>query len=199
MTAFRYENVLVQPWVVGYKDRDGDGFREAPDGKPLVLRMNSTPTAIDREMDDLWQRSLAAVGLKAEFSKQKWPDLLKAARLGQLQIWRLGNINTTPEGFGMMALLYGPHSGFANLARFRLPEYDKLYEQARALPDGPDRTRVMKRMTELFNAYSPWVMTAFRYENVLVQPWVVGYKYNPTYQHPFPYLDFDDAARARAK
>ena len=183
----------------GYKDRDGDGFRELPDGKPLVLKISSPPSAQDRQYDELWQRSLAAIGLKVDFQKQKWPDLLKAARLGQVQMWQLGNINTNPEGFGFTGLLYGPNSGFANLARFNLPEYDRLYEQARAMPDGPARTAVIRKMTELFYAYSPWVITAFRYENVLIQPWVQGYKYNPTMQHPWEFLDVDYAARAKAQ
>ena len=183
----------------GYKDRDGDGFRELPDGSPLVLHMYSTPTVLDRQQDELWQRSLDAVGIRTDFSKQKWPDLLKAARLGQLQSWRLGNINTTPEGFGFLGLLYGPNAGFANLARFRQPEYDRLYAEARALPHGPERTARIRRMNEVFNAYAPWVLLAFRDESVLVQPWVIGYKYNATYQHPWPYLDVDAAARARSR
>ena len=54
-------------------------------------------------------------------------------------------------------------------------------------------------MNEVVSAYAPWVMLAYRMENVLVQPWVVGYRYNPTYQHPWPYLDVDTAARGRAR
>jgi len=183
----------------GYKDRDGDGLRELPDGKPLVLKISSPPSAQDRQYDELWQRSLAAIGIKVEFNTQKWPDLLKAARLGQLQMWQLGNINTNPEGFGFTGLLYGPNSGFANLARFNLPEFNRLYEEARSLPDGPARTAVMRKMTDLFYAYSPWVITAFRYENVLIQPWVQGFKYNPTHQHPWEYIDIDYAVRAKAQ
>lgn len=139
----------------GYRDVDGDGFRELPDGKPLVLKLASAPSAIDRQYDELRQKSANAIGLKVEFVKQKWPDLLKAARLGQIQMFTLGNINTTPEGFGFLGLLYGPNSGFSNLARFRLPEFDKLYEEARALPNGPERERVMQRMNELVSAYAP--------------------------------------------
>ena len=175
----------------GYVDRDGDGLRELPDGKPLTLHIASATSAQDRELDEFWKRSLAALGLRVEFVKQKWPDLLKAARLGQLQMWSLGNINTTPDGFGFFGLLYGRNAGFSNLARFRLPAFDRLYEKARALPDGPERLRAERQMSELFNAYAPWVLTAFRYENVLVQPWLRGYKYNPTYQYPFAYLDID--------
>ena len=32
----------------GYKDRDGDGYRETPDGKPLLITKANTPSAIDR-------------------------------------------------------------------------------------------------------------------------------------------------------
>ena len=181
---------------LGYKDRDGDGFRELPDGRPLLLTLASATTALDREYDDLWRKGLAAIGVKVEFYKQKWPDLLKAARLGQLQMWRLGNINTTPEGFGFYGLLYGNHAGFSNLARFKLAEYDRLFEQARALPDGPQRTLLSRRMSELVSAYAPWVLLAFRYESVLIQPWVDGFRYNPSYPHPWQYLDVDLKRRA---
>jgi len=182
----------------GYRDVDGDGFRELPDGKPLVLKLASAPSAIDRQYDELRQKSANAIGLKVEFVKQKWPDLLKAARLGQIQMFTLGNINTTPEGFGFLGLLYGPNSGFSNLARFRLPEYDRLYEQARSMPDGPERDQVMQRMNGLVSAYAPWNITVFRYENVLTQPWLGAYKYSGFTQHPFPYLDVDVAKRRAA-
>ena len=55
----------------GYRDRNGDGFREMPDGAPLVIRIASEPDQTARQYDELWQRSLAAVGLKVEFQKQK--------------------------------------------------------------------------------------------------------------------------------
>ncbi|HTL77064.1 MAG TPA: ABC transporter substrate-binding protein [Casimicrobiaceae bacterium] len=175
----------------GYVDRNGDGFRELPDGKPLLLHVGSGTTEQDREFEELWKRCLNNLGIRVDFVKQKWPDMLKMARLGQLQMWQLGNINTTPDGFGFYGLLYGRNAGFSNLARFALPEYDRLYEKARAMPDSSERLAVERKMSELVNAYAPWVLTAFRYENVLVQPWLRGYKYNPTYQYPFAYLDVD--------
>ncbi|HEV8553016.1 MAG TPA: ABC transporter substrate-binding protein [Casimicrobiaceae bacterium] len=179
----------------GYVDRDGDGWRDLPDGKPLKVMIGSDPSALNRQYDELWQRSLTAVGIRVEFMKQKWPDLLKMARYGQLQMWFLGNINTTPEGFGFMSLLYGPHSGFANLSRFNLPEFNQLYERAQKLPDGAERTQLFRKMSELVNAYAPWLLNAYRYENVLVQPWVLGYKHTVFDWHPWKYYDIDAGRR----
>jgi len=166
-----------------------------PDGKPLKIMMAADPSALTRQYVELWQRSLNAIGVRIEFLVQKWPDLLKMARSGQLQMWFLGQINTTPEGFGFMSLLYGPHSGIDNFSRFNLPEFNKLYEQAQQLPESPERARLFRRMSELVNAYAPWMYNAYRYENVLVQPWVRGFKHTVFEQHPWLYYDIDLARR----
>ncbi|MET0681702.1 MAG: ABC transporter substrate-binding protein [Casimicrobiaceae bacterium] len=182
----------------GYVDRDKDGWRDLPDGKPLVLKIATGTAALDRQYTELWQRSMSGVGLRVEFNTQKFADNLKAARLGQLQMWFLGNISTTTEGFGFLGLLYGGHAGFSNLARFKLPEFDRLYEQARAMPDGPERTKILQRMSELVTIYAPWNLHAYRYENVLVQPWLAGYKYNAFNRHPWSYYDVDSKRRKSA-
>ncbi|MEP6701535.1 MAG: ABC transporter substrate-binding protein, partial [Betaproteobacteria bacterium] len=58
----------------GYKDCDGDGFRELPGCKPLVLKIWTEPDALSRQYDELWKRSMDAIGIRTEFVKQKWPD-----------------------------------------------------------------------------------------------------------------------------
>ena len=47
----------------GYVDRDGDGWRDLPNGKPLVLQMGSPPDARGRQYEEMWQRSLNAAGI----------------------------------------------------------------------------------------------------------------------------------------
>jgi ABC-type transport system substrate-binding protein len=142
---------------------------------------------------------LNAAGIRAEFIKQKWPDLLKMANLGQLQMWSLGNMASSVEGFQFMGLLYGPNSGFSNISRFKLPEFDRLYEQARAMPQGPERTKVIHRMSELISIYAPWKLAAYSYSNIVVQPWVSGYKFNGFNPHPWQYLDVDGSRRGTAR
>ena len=175
----------------GYIDRDKDGWREMPDGKPLVLKMGTSPSAQDRQYDELWQRNLTAVGIKVEFINQKWPDLIKMARAGQLQSWRVGNINTTTDGYGFLQLLYGPFAGASNLPRFKQPDYDRLYDQSRVLPDGPERTKLFREMQALVSAYAPVRLNAYRYENIVTYPWVIGNKYNALNAHPWQWLDID--------
>ncbi len=175
----------------GYVDRDRDGWRDQPDGKPLVLKKGTVPSPLERQYDELWKRNMTAIGVKIEFVTQKWPDLLKMARGGQLQMWQLGNRSTTTEGYGFLGLLYGPNAGLANLARFRQADYDRLYKASKQLPDGPERAKLMREMSQIVAAYAPWKINAYRYENVLVYPWVEGYKLNVFNLHPWQYLDID--------
>jgi len=90
----------------GYKDRDGDGFRELPDGKPLTLSMGSAPTGENRIRDELWLKNMRDIGIRIEYLHQKWPDLLKMSRAGQLQMWQVGWSATSADSF--MELAYGP-------------------------------------------------------------------------------------------
>ena len=175
----------------GYVDKDGDGWRDLPDGKPLLLSMASTPSTRDREIDEVWLRSLKAIGVRMDFVKQKWPDLLKMGKAGQLQMWRIGWINAYAEGDAFFQLLYGGNIGQTNYSRFDLPQYNDLYRQSRMLPDGPERNKLYRRMSELVAAYNPWDLNVYTVENTLVQPWVRGYKKNAYWENPWMYIDVD--------
>jgi ABC-type transport system substrate-binding protein len=172
----------------GYRDRDADGYREMPDGRPVVIRIASEPDQTSRQYDELWQRSLAAVGLKVEFQKQKWPDLFKAARAGQLQLWALG-LNSTVGDYYMQQF-YGPSAGEANLGRFRNAEFDALFLKSRRVPEGAERAKLYAKMTDIVAAYAPWCPHAFRVSSTVVASTVRGYKKNVYYSFPpWQYLD----------
>jgi ABC-type transport system substrate-binding protein len=178
----------------GYRDRDGDGWRELPDGKPLVLHFATEPDQTSRQYDELWQRSLASAGLKVDFHMQKWPDQFKAARAGQLQMWFLGL--TGGIGDYYMLNFYGPSAGVGNLARFHNAEFDALFLKSRRVPAGPERTQLYARMTDILAAYAPWCLHAYRVSSTVAAPWVLGQKKSVYYYFPpWQYLDIDLARR----
>ncbi len=182
----------------GYKDRDGDGFRELPDGKPFTLMMGSTPTARDRDRDELWKKSMNAIGVRMDFIKQKWPDLLKMGRDGnQLQMWGVGWINNSGDGDAFVQLLYGPNAGQSNIGRFRNADYDKAYAASKKVPAGPERDKLYATMGKILQAYTPVDLDVYRIENTVVRPWVGGYKKNTLFEHAWQFLDID-VARQRA-
>jgi oligopeptide transport system substrate-binding protein len=173
----------------GYKDRDGDGFRESPDGKPIVLIKGAVPTASERAANELWKKNLEVIGLRTEFFVEKWPELNKRSEAGQLMIWDLAWIAGTPDADNFYSPLYSRNIGLSNDARLRSPDYDKAYEAMRALPEGPERAAQYRKMNEIITAYAPWILDTYTIQNQLVQPWVKGMKLHPFLRDRYMYFD----------
>jgi ABC-type transport system substrate-binding protein len=183
----------------GYLDRDGDGWRERPDGTPLVLEMATQASQIERQFDENWQKSLAAVGLRVRFNTAQWPENLKSARAGRLQMWTLGSTATAPDGQPALQAMYGPSSGDANLARFRLPAFDALYRRMLVLPDGPERAALFQQASKLVVAYMPYKIHVHRIYTDLNQPWIAGYR-QPLFRNElWQYVEVDAALRERLR
>jgi oligopeptide transport system substrate-binding protein len=175
----------------GYKDRDGDGYRELPDGKPLGLVLASTPDNASRSSDELWKSNMDAIGVRITFLKNKWPELNKMSEAGQLMMWGLAWISSVPDGSDYYSYFDSKNIGMSNDARMRLPAFDALYAKSRDLPHGPARTRLFDEMNDMIFGYAPWILTSYAYENSLTQPWLKGFKQHPFVQHQWRYYDVE--------
>jgi ABC-type transport system substrate-binding protein len=182
----------------GWVDRDGDGWRDQPDGQPLVLEYATSPDQQSRQLSELWKKNMDAIGIRIEFKVAKWPENLKASRVGKLMMWGVGWSAVAPDGDTFLALGYGPNKGQANHARFDLPEFNRLYEKQRLLPDGPERAAVMADAKKLMIAYMPYKIHVHRISTDLSHPWVRGYHRNIFVREFWKYVDIDAAAQAEA-
>ena len=178
----------------GYK-KGPDGWRTLPDGKPLVVRLSSRPDTLGRQQDEMWKKSLDAIGVRMEVHKDKFPELLKAEKACKLQMRVAAWIADYPDGDNFMQLLYGPNVFQSNNACARIPEYDRLYEKTKKMPPGPERDRLYQEMARIIEVYAPWRLTISRYRNMLVQPNVMGYKKHPILHAHWHYIDVVPKAR----
>ena len=177
--------------LFGYVDRDGDGWRDLPDGSPLVIRYASSPDARSRSFEEMWKRDLDALGIRLEVKVAKWPEQLKAARAGQLMLWQLGFSSNSPDVQPGLELLYSPSAGGQNFSRFKLARFDAIYEQMQALPDGPERLALLREAQKLTTAYMPIKFLVHRVISDLSQPWLIGYKRPPFSQQFWQWVDID--------
>ena len=194
--AFRSPTVEYSPAkakslldMFGFVDRDGDGYRERPDGSRLELELASRPDQESRQYDELWRRCMEAVGLRIRFKKGRFADFVKESNAGTLQMWNLSWSAGSPDADFWMGLFYGPNAAKSNDSRMRLAAYDRMYERSRALPDSPERTRLYQDMTRLLLVYAPWVFHVHHISTHLAQPWVKGYKKHPFKGANWRYLD----------
>ncbi|MBX3643350.1 MAG: bicyclomycin resistance protein [Rubrivivax sp.] len=185
--------------LYGYVDRDGDGWRELPDGRPLQLEYATSPDQTSRQLAELWKKNMDALGLRIDFKVAKWPEQLKASRAGKLMMWGVGWSAGQPDADTFLALGYGPNKGQANHARFDLKAFNELYERQRMLPDGPERQALLDQAKKIMIAYMPYKVHVHRITTDLWHPWVLGFDRNIFVRDYWKYLDIDAAMQARGE
>ncbi len=184
--------------LYGYTVKGSDVWRSQPDGSPLVLEYATEPDGQKRQLAEQWQKNMDALGVRITFKIAKWPENLKSANAAKLQMWGVGWIATTPDGDTFLALGSSKSKGHANKARFDLPAFEALYDQQKALPDGPERLAVMAQAQKMMVAYAPYKIHVHRIWTDMAQPWVKGYSRNVFVRDFWKYVDIDTAALPKA-
>jgi ABC-type transport system substrate-binding protein len=182
--------------LYGYADRDGDGWREQPDGSPLTLTFTTESSQLHRSLQEIWQKSLRDIGVRLVFRTGTWQENIKASRAGTLQMWGTGWSGALPDGGYFLDVLYGPNKGQANHARFDLPAFNALYERQRLLPDGPERDALIQQALRLSVAYMPIKATGHVLGQWVSHPKVRGYVPHPFIRDYWRFLDVEPAQAA---
>ena len=195
--AFDYDLARAKALLdtYGYIDRDGDGWRDAPDGSPLTITFSSISQPRFRPWDELWSKSFQQLGIRMNIEKMHQGELTKKMMAGKHQLgidsWNMDY----PDGEDFFVLLHGPAAGTANQTHFALPVYDHIYAKAQKLTDSPERDLLYRQMDKLAFAYMPMVMHLYPVRAALAHPWVKGYKPHPVHLEPWKYVDIDAGVR----
>ncbi|HEX7271939.1 MAG TPA: ABC transporter substrate-binding protein [Casimicrobiaceae bacterium] len=179
----------------GYK-RGADGFRAAPDGKPLTITMSLRTGAVSRETATLWKKNLDALGLRSDYRMTPFQDFIKDLEGGKYQMYSAG-YGGVPFGYAELWQLDGRQPTAVNASRFHFGEFDRAVDRFMSSPNEAGRIAASRAASEITATYGPLIPTIFRLENDFVQPWVLGY-----YKHPYAtywkYIDIDLARQKRA-
>ncbi|MBC5764335.1 ABC transporter substrate-binding protein [Ramlibacter albus] len=184
--------------MFGYVDKDGDGWRDMPDGKPLVLEYDTLSRADYRELDEIMKKNLDAVGIKLVHRIGQWPEQLRNSRAGKLMMWGYGNSATTPDSGTVLSFGYSKQAGQQNHARFANARFDELYLKQLNMPDGPERRAVIDEAQKILVAYMPYKLKVHRILTDMWQPWVAGYKRHPFRRDFWQFIDIDAAQQAKS-
>lgn len=181
--------------MYGYVDKDGDGWRDQPDGKPLVITRNTEPNSLSRSIDELWEKAMRAVGIRLQTKIQQWPENLKAAQAANYQMWPVGSTAASSDGQEALQRFYGPASGTQNLPRFKDARFDAMYDRMQGMPDGPEREALFREAKRITVAYMPYKVHAHRILTDIEQPWMSGFRRPLFWQDFWQFVDVDPAKR----
>ncbi len=174
----------------GYK-RGADGYRTLPDGKPLTLEVTGNSSTSVQADNELWKRSMDAIGLRTSFPVSNFGDNLKAATQCKLMMWRFGVSASIPDGIDILESYYGPNSLQGNVGCYQNAQYDKLFEQARLMMDSPERTKIYNQMNRHLEADTAILNHVWRIRGFVVRPYILGFRKHPIVQANWMYLDIE--------
>jgi ABC-type transport system substrate-binding protein len=173
--------------LYGYVDKDGDGWRDMPDGSPLVLKIATEADQRRRKIMEIMNKNMKALGIRTEAKVAQWPENLKAARNG-------GSADV-PDSIGALARYDSREFGGQNMGRFKMPEFDKIYDRLQSLPDGPERTALFDQAQKIALAYMPYKFKLYRLSTDMSYPQLIGYRHPVFWQEFWHYVDIDDTLR----
>lgn len=180
--------------LYGWRDRNGDGWRETPDGAPLLLEMATQPNQQTRRFDELMKRDMNALGLRIEFRAAQWPEQYKAARAGKLMLWSVTGRASSPDGLQGFLRYDGAASGGINLSRFNLPQMNELIQRLLALPDGPEREAGFTQAKRLAAVWMPYKLRTHPVQATLMHSRVVGFRRPLFWSNWFDQVDLEGGA-----
>ena len=177
--------------LYGWRDRDGDGWRETPEGQPLRLLMATQPSLETRRFDELMKRDMKAIGVRVDFHTAQWPEQYKAARAGKLMMWSVSGRASAPDGIEGLQRYDGSAAGDMNLSRFNLPDMNATIARLLALPDGPEREAAFEHAKRLTVAWMPYKLRTHLAATAISQPWLVGFRRPLFWNNWFEMVDIE--------
>jgi hypothetical protein len=163
--------------------------RSSTPRRPTRTRSRSTRTG-----RRTWMRSASTCASR----RRSGPTSSRPRRPASCRCGARAGAPPFPDADVFFVMLYGPNSGQANHSRFQLPEFDRLYLQAKRLPDGPERNAIYREMNRLFLVYAPWRLGTHRILSDISQPWTIGYRRHPVMRGWWKYIDIDQPKYASA-
>ncbi len=174
-----------------YRSNGGKG--EIP---PIVFE--SSNSTVDRQIAELVTHEFAKIGLTLDARVNNWPQLQEKLSKKQVMFFSQAWNADYPDPENFFQLFYSKNvSPGPNKTNFSNPEFDRLYEKMRDLPDGPERKKAIDDMVKILHADTPWIYFAHRIAYSTMHGWARNFKRNPFFLGQLKYIDIDLEEKAK--
>ena len=147
----------------GYKDTDGDGIRETPDGKPMKVLYQTSTNAVRQDFQALIKQAWADIGIDTELRNLNAsvffggdpgsPDTFQKF-YADVEMYANTFNGTDPQAYlanGLCDKAPTPASQWQgeNISRFCMPEYDAMHAELQKTADIAKRQEIAKKMNDM--------------------------------------------------
>lgn len=151
--------------------------RDVRTGKPLILNYDAiTSTGPDDKARFDWMRTqFARIGIQLNIRATQYNRFQQKMDQGSAQIYFWGWSADYPDPENFLFLLYGPEGkvkyGGENASNYSNPNYDRLFEAMRNMPNGPERQAIINQMLAIVRYDTPWVWGIHTEDFILRHQW----------------------------
>jgi peptide/nickel transport system substrate-binding protein len=146
----------------GYRDTDGDGIREMPNGgRPLrfryFVRSENNDTVKASQFITDWLRD---IGIETEIESLTDTKLTEVLYEGNFDIFHWGWFPDPDPDFILSVMTCGqrPPQGSWSDSFYCNEEYDRMYQQQKTITDTEERAGVIKEMQRMVYLVSPYAV-----------------------------------------
>lgn len=176
--------------------------RDARTGKPLVLNFDWQSAGPGSKAFLEWfSKQFAKLGIELEIRATDYNRFQEKMMKGSAQIFYWGWLADYPDAENFLFLLYGPNGkvtsggGGENAANYANPEFDRLFEEMRDLPDGPRKAELIDRMIRIAQVDAPWSFGYFPSSAAALHQWVGNAKPTQMVRNNVQYMRLDPQLR----
>jgi len=169
-------------------------------GQPLVLYFDVTARGPeDKSMLDWMKKQFAKLHIQLEPRPTDYNRFQDKIRKGNAQIFEWGWNADYPDPENFLFLLHGAQGKVKfqgeNAANYENPEYDRLFEQMKNMPNSPQRQQIIDRMVSIVRADAPWLWGFHPKDYALYHAWYHNIKPNKIANNTLKYQRIDPALR----
>jgi oligopeptide transport system substrate-binding protein len=169
-------------------------------GQPLVIYLDTTATGVGNKSRLDWLRKqFDKINVQLVPRSTDYNRFQDKIRRGDTQMFYFGWNADYPDPENFLFLLHGAQGkvakGGENASNYSNPEYDRLFEQMKNMPNSPQRQAIIDRIVEILRRDSPWLWGYHPKDYVLHHSWLHNSKPNKMANNSLKYLRIDTAQR----
>ncbi|MBS3936670.1 MAG: ABC transporter substrate-binding protein [Sulfuritalea sp.] len=155
--------------------------RNAATQEPLIIHLDTTATGVGAKARIDWlHKQFRTIDVQLVVRSTDFNRFQEKVRKGAVQLFYYGWNADYPDPENFLFLLHGPQGKTRfegqNAANYSNPEYDSLFEQMRAMENGPQRQAIIDRMLAILHEDSPWVWGFHPKDYSLRHGWLLNRK-----------------------
>lgn len=171
-------------------------------GQALVLYFDTTGSGPDSKSRlAWWRKQFAKLNIQLVIRNTDYNRFRGKMEKGTAQMFEWGWHADYPDPENFLFLLYGPNSKAKtkgeNAGNYSNVDFDRLFEQMKGMPNGPERKAVIDRMVKILRHDSPWLWGFYPKSFSLYHAWYYNSKPNVMAHNTMMYQRIDHELRER--